>query len=432
MKKRSLWYAGVASLTVIGSLGCGSTNSGNGDAGANDAGPTTRSVSGLSKCSVKQEGYYYLGVALPFTGGASNADWDLGALHAAQDINAGGGIKGKSLGLVFCDTSSSPEGAKAAVAELGAASPVSALVGPGTSGEVGAALAEIVAGKKVVISPQAASPAVPKLVDDDFVFRMTVDVTFEGTVAGAIAYAEGLRKAALVLTGSPTAVASSAAFKATFEGLGGTTVTVTMTETATNADISNAVDTITAANADVVYLLTLGSAIGPGLMKGAIGKNYKPRWILTNQLLNDTFAVNVNNNTYLEGAFGITLFADSVAKAFATAYQTRWMKNATYVSSTTYDATMMLAIAMSLAADPEDSPSLRSILHTKTNTGTKVSDWASVLANVSKGEMDYQGASGPADFDATGSVSGLLTKVVFTGGRFTTTGCYTPTAGTCP
>jgi branched-chain amino acid transport system substrate-binding protein len=80
------------------------------------------------------------------------------------------------------------------------------------------------------------------------------------------------------------------------------------------------------------------------------------------------------------------------------------LKDFTY-STESYDAVMMSALA-ALAAKDDSGKAIASQLIKVSSGGTECTGWEECSALVEKGEdIDYMGASGPADMNETGSLT---------------------------
>ena len=180
LEGRSLPVAVVVLVAVAAGAGCES------DAAGPSAG---RPVTGLVRCSVRLPGHLYIGLALPFTGSlaAKARSREFAVMQALTEINAGGGIRGDSLGLVSCDTRKEPATAAEVVDELAGASPLTGIVGPATSSCTIGAAQRARAGGIVMISPSATSPAITTLDDDGYVFRTAMSDDVQGLILARIA-----------------------------------------------------------------------------------------------------------------------------------------------------------------------------------------------------------------------------------------------------
>lgn len=115
-----------------------------------------------------------------FSGQLSGPKSDLGvqgrngALLAVEDINARGGVAGRTLELIAEDDLDTPEGARQADTRL-AGRKVLAIIGHMTSGQTLAALPDLAATGTILISPTTATPALSQ--KKDLFFRVITSNT---------------------------------------------------------------------------------------------------------------------------------------------------------------------------------------------------------------------------------------------------------------
>jgi branched-chain amino acid transport system substrate-binding protein len=138
---------------------------------------------------------------LGFVGGLSGAKADLGsqgrngAALAVERLNAEGGVAGRKVELVVADDQDSPDGMRAALAQLQAAG-VSAVVGPMTSGQTLEAQRVTEPLGLVLISPTASSIAL--VGHKDHLYRMAPANTMEASMLAAVAAAQNFGRVAIL------------------------------------------------------------------------------------------------------------------------------------------------------------------------------------------------------------------------------------------
>lgn len=98
-----------------------------------------------------------------------------------DEFNSAGGVRGRPLGLITCDTQSKEDVALAAARHLSTVARVSAIIGPDTSGQTLAVVNDVTIKNKVLlITPSGSSPAISGLLDDDLVWRTIISDTIQG------------------------------------------------------------------------------------------------------------------------------------------------------------------------------------------------------------------------------------------------------------
>jgi branched-chain amino acid transport system substrate-binding protein len=153
---------------------------------------------------------------------ANAEDGRNGAMLAAEQRNAAGGVNGRELSLIVRDDGPDLVSALAAAEQLIALNVV-AIVGPFASSAVQAILARIHEARLLTLSPTASYGAPPAR--DDYLIRLGSDVRASAASFARVLAGRGQRRVALAvaqdLRGALYAQAWSDAFKVAFRGLGG-------------------------------------------------------------------------------------------------------------------------------------------------------------------------------------------------------------------
>ncbi len=407
--------------------------------GCGDSGPDpadeTRPVEGLSSCSVSLDGYYYIAAALPFTGplpvGESMED---AVLQALDEINEAGGIDGRPVGLVTCDSMCDAATARGALTELAGALEISGVVGAACSGATIPASEIAITEGIVMISPSATSPAITGIADDGWLNRTAPSDALQGRIVSAIAQREGLSNVFVINRDDPYGNGLREVFTADFTAGGGTTDFFTYDEE-TPGFADAAVSAAVAAAPDAVFMISF-TTDGAAIAQTMVTDGFDPGRLLFPDGLRDvSFIETVADDAFLEGALG-TIPASPTGTDFNTfldRYRTNYGEDPGPFAANSYDAAYLLAIAMALSDDPEDRVQVRDNLQ-RTSSGTEVhpQEWAQVLASLDAGMVNYQGASGPVDLDANGDPQSNVEEWTITAGMLETVGCWTPDATACP
>ncbi|MBU1701003.1 MAG: ABC transporter substrate-binding protein [Candidatus Eisenbacteria bacterium] len=143
-----------------------------------------------------------------------------GVMLAVNEINEGGGIKGKAVEVVVEDEGSDPKQAVAAVQRLIAIEKVPVIIGPASSGGVMAAAPVANARNVVLLSPGGASPNITQA--GDFVFRNRASGSAESLVMAEHAYnVLGIRDIAILQITTDYGEGFRKVFEDRFKELGG-------------------------------------------------------------------------------------------------------------------------------------------------------------------------------------------------------------------
>ncbi len=424
---RLVWPIALMSMLMLLVVACGGDD--------DDDDEDVREVTGLSDCTVAEEGYYYIAEMMPFTGslGAFGPTLENAILQAAKDINDEGGIDGHSVGVISCDTGTDPTMATDAMAEIGAASPVGVVVGAAASSCTLGAADEAIAAGKVLVSPSSTSPAITDIADDDYVWRTCVSDAVQGVIASKIAQREGFGTVFVINRDDAYGNGLREAFTDDFTGAGGTVDYVTYDEQDVEYE-QTVVDAAMAATPDAVFLISFVDD-GAAILKNAANQAWDdPAWIIPDGPKDEELAEKVDDDAYLDGALGTSPAAPvgDDYDAFESDYVELWGESPNVFNSNGYDATFMAAIAMALSGDPDDGTAIRDALpNTSSGTVVRGGGWADVLDNLSAGEMNYEGASGDVNFDENGDVLSRIEEWTFQDGEIITVECWEPDGTTC-
>lgn len=117
---------------------------------------------------------FNIGVVMPLSGGEEGfGQLIVNAVKLAQDdVNKVGGIGGRKIGLIICDSLSTSDGAVAAARHLVDKSGVQVVIGSDSSGQTLSIATEVtIPAKVVLISPSATVSTISSLPDDNLVWR---------------------------------------------------------------------------------------------------------------------------------------------------------------------------------------------------------------------------------------------------------------------
>jgi branched-chain amino acid transport system substrate-binding protein len=141
-----------------------------------------RRVYGLSSNELDGD-IVLLGSVLPFSGELSTKGTKMGyAVELAVDeINQAGGILGKKIAVIFCDSGTNSDTTQKALEHLIRLERVPAVIGPASSSVVIETFADVAKEAKILMmSPAATSPKIADLSDDDLLWRTAPSDKIQG------------------------------------------------------------------------------------------------------------------------------------------------------------------------------------------------------------------------------------------------------------
>jgi branched-chain amino acid transport system substrate-binding protein len=435
----SLWrrtFGILSASVVIGASACG------GDDGEDVNFDDIRTPTGLTNCTVAAQGYYYVGAILSYSGtNTTGTPREQAIIQAVQDVNLNKvGVHGRRLGLIRCDTASLEANAAAAVTELlGMDPPVAGIIGGSRSAEVIAEAPVAATGGVVLVAGSATSPSITNLADDGWVSRVAPSDAAQGAVLAGIVKADGYTRAFVINSSDAYGTGFQAAFNTAFTAGGGTSSNSTFA--ANFATGNTAAQVVTAAKAFNDIGAGAGILIGfppegAAIINQAASASYSPtRWYFGDALRQQAFVDGVAGKgifTTAKGTVPSTPTSDA-ATGFVDRYTTTWGEAPASFGANHYDALMLIALGMQIANDPENHDQVKAGL-AETNSGTAFAGDNWVATKNTKGKaMNYDGASGPVDFDANGDiVANIDTWNVNASNAIAKTGCFTSTLTSCP
>lgn len=369
----------------------------------------------LSGCSASSkytggDGVLKLGGVLPLTGALAflSPPEIAGVELAIQDINDAGGVLGKPVEWSLEDSSDGdhPEVAPASATKL-LDGGVDAIVGAAASGVTRLIIDQVTKAKTVQISMSNTAPDLSTWDDGGYYFRTAPSDLLQGAIVGNQVVADGHENVAIIYQQTPYGEGLEAKAKATIEAAGATIVSdLSFPEAETNFD--TIVQKTVASGADSVLIISYDEfkKIAPALQKNNFPG--KDMYLVDGNLANyseEGFA------SYLEGAKG-TLPGGALDEAFkqraADLYKANHNEELTEFAylAESYDAVILLALAAEQAGN-DSGQAIAENLQSVSAGGDAVTNFADGLAAIKAGkDVNYDGFSGPIEFDENGDPTG--------------------------
>jgi branched-chain amino acid transport system substrate-binding protein len=366
--------------------------------------------SASSEPAAKGDGVLKIGGVIPLTGALSflSPPEIAGIELAVEDINAAGGVLGKPVEFSIEDSSDgdNPTVAPASATKL-LSEGVDAIVGAAASGVTRLIIDQITQAKVVQISMSNTAPDLSTWNDGGFYFRTAPSDLLQGAIVGNQIVADGNENVGIIFQQTSYGEGLEAKAKATIEAAGATVVSsLPFPEAETNFD--SIVDETIAAGADSVLVISYDE------IKKIVPALQKKKFDGSKIYLVDGNLANFSDQDwkgYIEGAKG-TLPGGKLDEAFAARASALYEKNhgealkETAYLAETYDAVILLALAAEEAGD-DSGEAIQAHMTSVSTGGTKVSDFAAGLAVIKDGgDVDYEGFSGPIEFDENGDPTG--------------------------
>jgi ABC-type branched-subunit amino acid transport system substrate-binding protein len=341
--------------------------------------------------------------------------------EAARDqINEQGGFAdGGKLEFIIRDDATNPQQAIQVNTDLVDNAKVPAIMGQCSSGATIPATSVASPAKVVLISPSATSPRLTTLDDDDYVFRTAPSDALQSVVLAKLAYDKGYRQISIIARNDAYGGGLATELQKAFEKLGGQASTISLYEPNTT-DFASQITQASQNQPDAIGIIAFQEA-----------ESLLPQMVRFGATQFDLFTDGTKNQEmfnriaptigpeYLKDKVGTapaSVEADGYAR-FKAAYQAYRAKKGLkdedpfVFTPNAYDAVYLLALAMqkaSLDAKKITGEAIRDALRAVANPPGEVvtvGEWKQAVELLKQGrEINYEGASGAADFDKNGDV----------------------------
>lgn len=334
-----------------------------------------------------------IGYALPLSGGAvTYTEVQKKAVELAlSEINAGGGIRGRQLDMLYEESKLNPSVAVTAMKKLIDVDKVPVVFGF-SSGEVLAMAPTAERSQTVIIAPLASTAEISKA--GSFVFRISPSDALQGEVLGEVIYKDNLARAAVLFVNNDWGAGLKEGFSKKFQSLGGSVVAAEGSNPG-DRDFRTQLVKLRESGADNLVLL-----LHPQELVHAI-RQLRELGVKLPVYGGDTFSADLiyqTISTLLEGVvFTLPAKPSSAAfQKFAAKYEVNYGVKPDVNAAACYDAVKLVATVMN-------------------EVGTASTDIRTALAKTS----NFKGASGDITFDENGDiVSKVFDVLVIRDGRY--------------
>jgi branched-chain amino acid transport system substrate-binding protein len=363
---------------------------------------------------------------IPLTGSlAFLSPPEIAGLHlAVADINAAGGVLGKKVTL---DITDSGDGSTLNIADQSAtkaiANKVDVVIGAAASGVTRHIINKITGAKIVQISMSNTAPDLSTWKDGGYYFRTAPSDLLQGKVIASQMLQDGAESVAIVYQDTSYGVGLKGVAEKSVKAGGGSVTSYAFPENETN--FSSIVDKVVASGPDAVLLISYDESKKALPALKAKGYNGGNVYLVDGNLVDYS---GESYGSYLNGAKGTNpgkALTDAFKKRLSAAYtkvEKKELKEFVY-GAETYDAVLLAAIAAQAAKDAS-GVGIRKELTNVSKAGkgkVKVTSFKAALAAIKAGKkVDYDGVSGPIEFDANGDPTGAFIGIY----RYGASGTY--------
>jgi len=346
---------------------------------------------------------------------------------AVDEVNAQGGILGGSkLVSVTADGACSADTAGPAADRLVNSEKVTAIFGAYCTGAtIAAANTAAIPGNVVMISPSATAPTLTTLKDNDLVFRTAISDAFQGSKAATLLLSQGIKEVGVTYVNNDYGKGLADQFTKTFTD-GGGKVTASVAHEDGKADYRPEIGQIEATGVQTLVIYGYENAGGGAILNQAIEAGSFTKFVGGDGMAGDALLAS-RDAASLEG---MILTQSSAASGEAYDIYAKLATDAGLVPDTTYgpqsyDAAFLLALAIEKngSADREGvSKALREVANAPGEV-IHPGEWQKAVDLIKAGtDINYEGASGPIEFDENGDVAGGIDYFVIEGGKIVNKG----------
>ncbi|EAV46090.1 branched-chain amino acid transport system substrate-binding protein [Labrenzia sp. MBR-25] len=364
-----------------------------------------------------------IGILMDITGPIANFIPPLqnAADLAVKQVNEQGGLLGGSAVAVYGDTTGTAQGAVDAAQKLVNVENVPIIMGSLMSGTtIAAAEAAIIPAGVPQISPTATSPAMTFLEDNGLVFRIVPSDNYQGEILAKMVMDEGIKKVALTYVNNDYGVGIGETFIDAYTEAGGEIVAEAKHEEKKDSYRSE-LASLAKGDAEALVVIAYAGDSGGKIVRQAIEGGLFTKFVGTDGLRDELLIQNVGADALKTSFFSSpTSPAENPAqKALHDAFNAAYGEGAdkAFVDQT-YDATFLALLAIEKAGSTDRAKIAEALKEVAMAPGEKVGpgEWAKAIALIKEGkDIDYEGASGSAEFDENGDVGGYIGKFVVDG-----------------
>jgi branched-chain amino acid transport system substrate-binding protein len=318
--------------------------------------------------------------------------------------------------MVEADDQTNPQVGVTVMTRLVQADNVAAIIGPMASGiTIAAANAVSIPAGVPIVSPSATAPAVSDLNDNDTVFRTAVPDGLQGRVLARLVREAGIERVAVMAVNNDYGRGLSGGFTAAFQARGGT-VTASQNFEENRPSYRAELQTLAGrGNPQALMLVAYPASGGNTILRNSAENAMFPRYIGTDGMRDQSVVDQVGARA-LEGMFGTgpgSAASPERRAAYIAAYR-RANPNldpgAGFVAQG-YDAAYVVGLAIEAGRSAERA-SIRQNLRTVANAPGEVvgpGEFARAKQLLAAGtKVNYEGASGPVEFNAAGDSEGRV------------------------
>jgi branched-chain amino acid transport system substrate-binding protein len=369
-----------------------------------------------------------IGLLLGFSGPleAMSPPMDASAKLAFDEVNAGGGIAGGQVTVVTADDGCiTPDAAVAAADKLVNTDQVSALFGPMcTPVTTAVANGVTIPAGVLTVTPSGTGPAISSLADNDLVFRTTSSDAYNGEQMAKLLISKGIKDIGITYVNSDYGKGLADTVAAAFTA-GGGKVAANVAHEEGKADYRAELGQIAASGTQTLVIIAYAQGSGKTALQQALESGDFTTYVGSDGMVNDELFTGLDAAA-LENMIAIRPGSPNSAgiDAFNAVAAAAGMDVASTYVPQSYDAAFLIAAALEKTGGKREG--LSQALRDVANAPGEIivpGEWKKAAELIKAGtDINYEGASGPVEFDANGDVAGVVIEMTVKGGKFAEVG----------
>lgn len=333
---------------------------------------------------------------------------------AAEHVNAQGGLSdGREMVLIAADGQCDPKSAVDAANKVVNIDQVAGVIGATCSGPTNAiAEAVTISAGVPLISDSATAPSITELDDNGLVFRTAPSDAYQGNALAEVVWDRGVQKVAVTYANDDYNAGLANVFEARFKELGGEVVASQLHEPE-KASYRSEITTLGQNDAEALVLFAYYGGSGTTIIRNALESGAFDKFFAAEGMINPAVIEQIGADT-LRDRIWVTKGASDPDtesfKLFADAYEVTGFDPSAVWAAHGYDAAFLMALAIEKAGSTDGRAIADALMEVNDPDGEVIlpTEWEKAKALIAEGrKINYQGASGPVDFDENGDVAGI-------------------------
>lgn len=350
-----------------------------------------------------------------------------GAKLAVGHVNDQGGIVGGKLEIISADTTCADATAAANAADkLINTDQITAAVGGLCSGAtISGANNAGIPGNVVMISPASTSPSLTGLDDNDLVYRTAPSDAYQGEVLARLIKSKGVDEIAIAYVNNDYGKGFADALAAAFEAEGGTVAANEAHEDG-KADYRAELGSLAASGAQNLVVLAYANGSGQTILRQAVESGDFTTFIGGDGMVGEEALAGIDAAA-VEGMIATKPGSPDVpgSAIYAKLAGDAGLDPTSIFAPQAYDAAFILALAIEKNGSNSRDGLAAAVRDVSLAPGEVIlpGEWEKAKKLLAEGkDINYEGASGPHEFDAAGDVPGVIVEMVVKGGQFVEVG----------